>query len=250
MADANVFSGQTSLALTVSQIHRSRTIDDLRKVYLTRMPEFINADAFGMYLFNEHLETEHIFSYHANQHFLAEYEQLRKDDPLFLKLLKHKDFTHSLGVFDNNNWFKQPLYGFLSRWNLKYSIEAPLMCDGKIMGTLNIAKGNSCYFDQHKLITTRFICKEIGFAFQRLMEHQDLVRDIKQLHHPVSTLNELPTRAGEVLDFAINGLNNRQIAERLKISENTVRYHIKCLYKKLSVHNRAQLVKKACTSPS
>ncbi|MBL1141086.1 MAG: hypothetical protein HND53_03560 [Proteobacteria bacterium] len=248
MVKYNQPSRQNSLTLMISQIHRSQTLDELRKTYLGRMPEFVDADAFGMYLFNEQQETESIFSYQANQHFLAEYEQLRKDDPLFLELLKHKQFTHSLDVFDNDNWFKQPLYSFLSRWGLKYTIEAPLICNGKIMGTLNIARADKSYFADENLIAARFLCNEINFAYQRLIERQDMVNEIRQLSHLRPVLDELPARAKEVLELAVSGYSNRCIAERLKISENTVRHHIKCLYKKLDVHNRVQLVKYACKS--
>ncbi len=245
MATQNSSSRQESLALMIAQIHRSQTLDELRKTYLGRMPEFIDADAFGIYFFNEDQETELVFSYQTNQHFLAEYEQLRKDDPLFLELLKHKQFTHSFAVFDNDNWFKQPLYDFLSRWGLYYSIEAPLIYNGKIMGTLNIAKGSKSYFAQENLIAARFLCNEINFAYQRLIEKQKMAEEINRLTHLAPAIDELPTRAKEVLKFAVSGFNNRCIAEQLKISENTVRYHIKYLYKKLGLHNRAQLAKYA-----
>lgn len=248
MAKLSSKPNQSSLALAISQIHRSQTLDELKKTYLSKIREFVDADAFGMYLFNEQQETESIFSYHANQQFLAEYEQLRKDDPLFLELLKHKQFTHSLDVFDNDNWFRQPLYNFLSRWGLKYTIEAPLICNGKIMGTLNIARASKSYFAEENLMAARFLCNEINFAYQRLIERQDMLKEIRQLRNLTPVMDAIPQRAREVLELATSGYSNRCIAERLKISENTVRHHIKCLYKKLDVHNRAQLVKYACGS--
>jgi DNA-binding CsgD family transcriptional regulator len=37
-------------------------------------------------------------------------------------------------------------------------------------------------------------------------------------------------------------LTNRQIAERAFVSETTVRQHLKRIFRKFDVHNRAQLV--------
>jgi DNA-binding CsgD family transcriptional regulator len=39
----------------------------------------------------------------------------------------------------------------------------------------------------------------------------------------------------------LRGLGNRQLAERLSISENTVEAHLRHAYEKLGVHSRSQL---------
>jgi len=39
-----------------------------------------------------------------------------------------------------------------------------------------------------------------------------------------------------------NGLSNKQIADRLVVSENTVRFHLKQVYVKLGVRSRAHAV--------
>ena len=38
------------------------------------------------------------------------------------------------------------------------------------------------------------------------------------------------------------GLRNREVAERLSISENTVKFHIASIYRKAGVHSRAEAV--------
>ena len=49
----------------------------------------------------------------------------------------------------------------------------------------------------------------------------------------------LTSREVEVLRLAARGLPNRQIAERLVISQNTANRHIEHIYLKLGVSNRA-----------
>ncbi len=57
--------------------------------------------------------------------------------------------------------------------------------------------------------------------------------------------NELTGREKEILTLIVEGNINEKIAERLFISPETVRSHIKNIYSKLQVHNRAAAVSKA-----
>ena len=55
-------------------------------------------------------------------------------------------------------------------------------------------------------------------------------------------LSRLTTREFELLGVLADGWTNLQIATRTGISENTVKYHLKNLYDKLGVRNRAMAV--------
>jgi two-component system nitrate/nitrite response regulator NarP len=55
-------------------------------------------------------------------------------------------------------------------------------------------------------------------------------------------LKELTARERELLTALANGWTNLQIAARIGISHNTVKYHLKNLYDKLGVNNRAMAV--------
>lgn len=55
-------------------------------------------------------------------------------------------------------------------------------------------------------------------------------------------LSRLTTRELELLGILADGWTNLQIATRTGISENTVKYHLKNLYDKLGVRNRAMAV--------
>ena len=45
-----------------------------------------------------------------------------------------------------------------------------------------------------------------------------------------------------MLEFLIKGLDNKEIAAKLNITELTVKTHLRNIYKKLNVKNRTQLV--------
>ncbi|MEI7655441.1 MAG: response regulator transcription factor, partial [Actinomycetes bacterium] len=52
-------------------------------------------------------------------------------------------------------------------------------------------------------------------------------------------------REREVLSLVAEGLNNRAVASRLYISENTVKNHVRNIHEKLGVHNRMEAVVRA-----
>lgn len=53
----------------------------------------------------------------------------------------------------------------------------------------------------------------------------------------------LTPREQEVLEFLVAGVtSNRDLAERLSVSENTIKYHLRNILDKLHVQNRAQVI--------
>jgi DNA-binding NarL/FixJ family response regulator len=58
-----------------------------------------------------------------------------------------------------------------------------------------------------------------------------------------NAMESLTEREREVLDLLVQGVtSNRDLAERLVVSENTVKYHFRNILDKLHVQNRAQVV--------
>lgn len=67
---------------------------------------------------------------------------------------------------------------------------------------------------------------------------------VRYFRQPTVVDESLTERENEVLQHIVAGKTNRQIAEDLFISENTVAYHIKQIYERLHVHSRAEVVAK------
>ena len=56
----------------------------------------------------------------------------------------------------------------------------------------------------------------------------------------------LTDREREVLELMVDGItSNRQLARRLEVTENTVKFHVRNILDKLHLHNRAQAVSHA-----
>jgi DNA-binding NarL/FixJ family response regulator len=56
-----------------------------------------------------------------------------------------------------------------------------------------------------------------------------------------TVLDQLCAREREIVSYVVHGFANREIAERLCISERTVSTHLVNIYDKLDVHSRAEL---------
>ena len=56
-------------------------------------------------------------------------------------------------------------------------------------------------------------------------------------------IGELSARQREILEMAVEGLSNAQIAERLYLSESTIKQHLRAAYKLLGVRNRTEAAK-------
>jgi DNA-binding NarL/FixJ family response regulator len=76
-------------------------------------------------------------------------------------------------------------------------------------------------------------------AFLRMV---DEAATIAQSNHK---LNQLTRREREVLELLAQGRSNKEIAEALVITTNTVKRHLKAIFNKLEVHSRAAAAAKA-----
>ena len=74
---------------------------------------------------------------------------------------------------------------------------------------------------------------------------QDEVKTITNL--PVAkqerkSFKELNSRENDVMDLLADGLNNKEIAQRLSLSEGTVRNYISSILEKLNLRDRTQIL--------
>ncbi|MEM6265431.1 MAG: response regulator transcription factor [Bacteroidota bacterium] len=73
-----------------------------------------------------------------------------------------------------------------------------------------------------------------------------IARRVIAYFHKVKTVkNPLSERETEVLTRLCDGADYKRIASELFVSSNTIKAHIKSIYKKLHVHSRAEAVRKA-----
>jgi len=98
----------------------------------------------------------------------------------------------------------------------------------------------------------------MGYLFKSVVEDElvDAIREVNagrrylpkgvaaRLHEHESGM-QLTRREDELLDLLGKGLRNRELAQVLGISEDTVKTHLKSLFRKLDVSDRAEAVREA-----
>ncbi len=67
-----------------------------------------------------------------------------------------------------------------------------------------------------------------------------VIQGLTQSRSSVGRGVQLTERELELLPLLVEGLANREIAERLSVSENTVKYHVKAILQKLDAKNRTE----------
>ncbi len=138
---------------------------------------------------------------------------------------------------------------------------SPLECLGKLLGTqpnLKIALFTNCHSGEK--ITGAIEGGVQGILCKRAAEPEDLLKSVRTLHRGGSDLSpcateallsslqvkqlkseaNLSTREHEVLELIAKGKTNHAIAERLFISERTVKFHVSSILSKLNVKNRTE----------
>ncbi|QUJ67322.1 helix-turn-helix transcriptional regulator [Photobacterium sp. GJ3] len=60
-------------------------------------------------------------------------------------------------------------------------------------------------------------------------------------HHPIEESNQMTGRQQQIAALIMSGMTNKQIAQQLFISENTVKYHCKQLFSTYGVNTRTEL---------
>jgi RNA polymerase sigma factor (sigma-70 family) len=76
--------------------------------------------------------------------------------------------------------------------------------------------------------------------------HPSMAKKLLQYHQQknqkINNSNELTEREKEVLLCLVEGLSNKEIAEKLHISDKTVKIHVSKILKKLNVKSRSQAI--------
>ncbi|MEL3905724.1 MAG: response regulator transcription factor [Treponema sp.] len=116
-----------------------------------------------------------------------------------------------LTTFDDEEYITRALHFGCKGYLLKQNIQA-------LIPALNAVMAGSIVFDS------------------------EILAKLPQTQPGSKSFPELNERETEVLDFLAEGFNNKEIAERLSLSEGTVRNYISSILDKLKLRDRTQLL--------
>lgn len=92
----------------------------------------------------------------------------------------------------------------------------------------------------HAGMTPEQVVRAVEMAAQgQLAAPRELLEHLLYQKSPMD-LNVLTARQQEILELVVEGLGNAEIAQRLYLSESTIKQHLRASYKLLGVKNRSE----------
>jgi DNA-binding CsgD family transcriptional regulator/PAS domain-containing protein len=317
-------------------------VAELHSAYLCSVAHLIDADAYGFYFLDEVTGLPAwVAVTGADSAFLDRYEDVgRECDPLLAHIGKTGEPVHDNVLFSGREWKQEPLHEVMAVQNLGRSLQAPVLLDNRLRGTLNFARyqGRTAFSDRdlrllrvvtahvtkaldrllsddeerNRLALAEAVLDSLGLAIvvsdregRRVYANREAAKLSGLAGDPAASarldevmgahLREIPASRGgasgvldlmvegekhlvvrsrclsggagfltllgpeperhldeaapllspreaEVLELIALGLQNKQVAERLHISVNTVKHHLRSLFSKMQVNTRAELV--------
>lgn len=128
-----------------------------------------------------------------------------------------------------------------NRWRFIYSILISILIISGLLYSIILFRRNSDLEIQQKNTELQNYLLYIDELESKSASKHKLTK--QDISHKFDEY-ELSKRQIEVLKHIANGLNNTEIAEKMFVSNNTIKTHISNIYAKLDVKNRVQAIKK------
>lgn len=236
-------------------------IGQVAETMLKVCASFVSADTYSFYLYDD------LFIPIANYFPKDEFPELNSypmshETPLVRYMQKNRRAVHNQLPEIKELWEKSTKFDLMQNKKLKYVLAAPLLHEEKWMGSINLARRRTA-FNQDELTACENVAKMIVVFFEssEKLFHNNVyltfdtsknsgtinlqIRDTR-LEHAVGSgkLNQpLTVREQEVLELLTSGCTYNEIASRLFISVNTVKYHLRNIYRKAGTNSKMRLLR-------
>jgi DNA-binding NarL/FixJ family response regulator len=148
-----------------------------------------------------------------------------------------------LSLTDEVVWEQSTSQEHLEGYNLLAQTKAAAIPTIVVSGVASVDEIQRAY-TQHSIFA--YLEKQ---AFDR-NTFSRLVEEACHSRQTVSELDRLTEREREVFDLLARGMTNKEIADALVITTNTVKRHLKAIFEKLEVHTRSAAAAKAISALS
>lgn len=154
-------------------------------------------------------------------------------------------FEHSIEPQRAIDWIGQSRRWVVAREGFKAYLASTLTAREQLVGVLEVFSRAPLEPDAEWLSFLDTMASHAAIGVENATMH-DAVRRAGQ---PVITRRipapTLSAREREILSLVVQGASNREVAEKLHLSHNTIKFHIRQLLEKAEVANRTELATKA-----
>jgi len=123
-----------------------------------------------------------------------------------------------------------------------YSIGSTLFDNGILYGSITLFRASDQDFTDEEMYILQLLTEHITASFTR--KYPNGIRKSLSCKCDDGLIEKyhITIRENEIISLIFKGLSNREIANNLYITENTVKKHINTIFRKLNVRTRTQLV--------
>src|SRR4029077_18520761 len=152
---------------------------------------------------------------------------------------------HNIGTPSTLDWIGQSRRWMLGREGLRSYTAAPLMHGERFAGALEIFSRTDLEPDDEWLAFLDAMA-----ALSAIAVNSSSARGARRrFSDPKAAARiaapDLSERELEILHMVVDGASNRDVAEKLHLSENTIKFHVRQLLEKSEAANRTELATKA-----
>lgn len=168
-------------------------------------------------------------------------------DDIKEKTFNQKNPIKSTEIMDYREWGKSEYFNdFLSTNNLYYSCGVDIHYQDKLLGTIGLFREKTDPdYNIKDLHILDFLKSHMANQMFKLNKIEILKKTSGETVDRKLAKSEqefdLTEREVEIVNHLIDGKNNKQLAEELYISINTVKKHLNNIFKKTEVNNRTEL---------
>ena len=152
---------------------------------------------------------------------------------------------HNVAPLSAIDWIGQSRRGVLAREGLKSYTAAPLMLRGRFAGALEVFSRGILQPDEEWFAFLDAMATQAAIALDSATLHDTKRKAIATKHPAGGPLPELSDRELQILRLVAEGASNREVAEKLHLSQNTIKFHLRQLLEKADVANRTELATRA-----
>ena len=143
-------------------------------------------------------------------------------------------------------WIGQSRHWMLAREGLKSCTAAPLVVREQFVGALEVFSQSEMEADPEWLSFLDAMAVHAAIAFDVATMHDSARRSTRAgTSQPYGPAPALTDRELQILRMVADGASNRDVAEKLHLSQNTIKFHVRQLLEKTDVANRTELATKA-----
>ena len=152
---------------------------------------------------------------------------------------------HNVAATSAIDWIGQNRRWILAREGLKSYTAAPLMTRERFAGALEVFSRDLLQPDEEWFGFLDAMATQAAIALDSATLHDTRRKAAVTKLAARGPVPQLSDRELQILRLVVEGASNRDVAERLHLSQNTIKFHIRQLLEKTDVANRTELATRA-----